>query len=93
MCTFTPEKNGSIYVNLVSCNICILMNETHCACTLLFAVIQSLVNRSHTFQDESLIVSVYYDCLGVIPPGHDAGTPPASVPSYFDIDDVHPRVC
>ena len=51
-----------------------------------------LSKSPHKLGDQPLHVAAYYDCLGVLPPGHDISTPDAWVQSRVEITDADPQV-
>ena len=55
-------------------------------------VVEEVAGRKHTLEKNKLKVEVYYDALGVIPPGHDTSSPAAWIPSRIELKDIHERV-
>ena len=58
----------------------------------LLAVLPDIVGRAHTLENQKLKVAIFYDSLGVIPPGHNTSSPAAWIPSQIEITDVPNKV-
>ena len=59
---------------------------------VLSSVVEEVVGRRHSLQGIRLDVDVYYEGLGVIPPGHDTSSPAAWIPSRIEIKQLNEKV-
>ena len=54
-----------------------------------FIVAESVVGKKdHKMDNVKLTVGLHFDCLGILPPGHDRSTPQGSIPDDLFVKDI-----